>query len=392
MLNVKIKNFQSIGNISFDVEGFTVIVGKNNLGKSAIIRAIDAALTNRTGSEFVRWGKTKAEVSLKKDALDVSWAKGESATYKVNGQSFSKLNRAIPQPILDAGVKKIEIGDQKLNPLVAHQFEELFLLDKPGSVITDVLSVIYNLHILNDANDLCLKELKSKKSLLKIRESDRSSLQEQLDKYKDLELIKGEMKAIQELDRRSKELSSEINLLGRCVDEINRLGSEIKRLQKITQVMVPSPDPVEKELTEYTWFSQTIDILRGTLGLVRKLETASKVIVPEYAGMQELMEQLSDVIKCKDLLDTTESTFEALCGIANSLKPIDLLLSTLPAVEEKIKDTAEFSALAEGFLSSAKYAKALHVDIEKGSVELNKFQEEYSQYKTCPLCQKPLVK
>jgi len=390
MLNVKIKNFQSIGNISFDVDGFTVIVGKNNLGKSAIIRAIDAALTNRTGSEFVRWGKTKAEVSLKKDALDVSWVKGDSATYKVNGQSFSKLNRAIPQPILDAGIKKIEMGDQKLNPLIAHQFEELFLLDEPGSVITDVLSVIYNLHILSDANDLCLKDLKSKKSLLKVRESDRSGLQEQLDKYKDLDSIKVEMKAIQELDRKSKELSAEILLLDRCINEVQRLNGEVKRLQKISQVVIPSPDQIEKDLMEYTWFSQAVESLRSILGLVRKLDTASKAMVPEYATAQELIGQLSEVTEYKYLLDVTEEVVEGLKNVTSNLKSVESLSSTLPTLEEKIKDVADFSALAEGFISSARSVKALQLDIENGSKELNKFQEEYSQFKTCPLCQKPL--
>jgi hypothetical protein len=390
MLNVKIKNFQSIGNISFDVDGFTVVFGKNNLGKSAIIRAIDAALTNRTGSEFVRWGKTKAEVSLKKDALDVSWAKGDSATYKVNGQSFSKLNRAVPQPILDAGIKKIEIGDQKLNPLVAHQFEELFLLDEPGSVITDVLSVIYNLHVLSDANDLCLKDLKSKKSLLKIRESDRSSLQEQLDKYKDLDSIKIEMKAIQELDCKSKELSSEISLLDRCISEINRLGGEVKRLQKISQVVIPSPDQVEKDLTEFTWFSQTIDSLRSTLGLVRKLDTASKITVPKYVTAQDLIGQLSEVTTYKYLMDDTEKVVEGFKNVTSNLKSVESMSSTLPALEEKIKDVADFSALAEEFINSVKCVKAMQLDIEKGSKELSKFQEEYSQFKTCPLCQKAL--
>jgi len=134
MLKLKIKDFQSVGDISFDVDGFTVIVGKNNRGKSAIIRAVDAALNNRSGDDFIRWGKTKSEVSFSKDGLEVDWVKGDSAKYKVNGESFTKLNRSVPQPIIEAGIKKIEVGDTKLSPQIAHQFKELFLLDNPSSI------------------------------------------------------------------------------------------------------------------------------------------------------------------------------------------------------------------------------------------------------------------
>ena len=172
MLKASVKDFQSISNAQIDIDGFTVVIGKNNLGKSALVRAIDAALTNRTGNEFIQWGKKETQVHLKKDDLDILWKKGDSASYKINGKSYSKLNRAVPPPILEAGFRKIEIGDLKLTPLVAPQFEELFLLDKPGSVITEALSVIYKLNVLSDADSLCQKEIRSTKALLKTWDSD----------------------------------------------------------------------------------------------------------------------------------------------------------------------------------------------------------------------------
>jgi energy-coupling factor transporter ATP-binding protein EcfA2 len=390
MLNIKIKNFQSIGDISFDVEGFTVIVGKNNLGKSAIIRAIDAALTNRTGSEFIRWGKTKAEVSLKNEGLDINWSKGDTAVYKINGVAYSKLNRTIPQPIQDVGIKRIEMGNEKLNPLIAHQFEELFLLNKPGSVITDVLSLIYNLHILSDADDLCVKEMKTKKSVLKIRESDQTSLKEQLDKYKDLDLIKAELKIIKKMDQKTAELSAEITELNSFIKEIKTFIEKIENLKRASEIVIPSPIQAEKMLLEYTWFNQIINSLRGSLGLVRALETASKSILPEYTNTQDLVEQLREIREYSEFLETTQKTVNELEKFFVELNKVETLTASLPSVEEKIKDTLQSYILIDNFMLSARKVKDLKTETETNEKNLSKVQKEFAQYKTCPLCQKPL--
>ena len=45
MLDVEIRNFQSIDHVHLRVEGFTALVGRSNIGKSAVVRAVKAALT-----------------------------------------------------------------------------------------------------------------------------------------------------------------------------------------------------------------------------------------------------------------------------------------------------------------------------------------------------------
>ena len=191
MLKVKIKNFQSIADTEFEVDGFTVIVGKNNRGKSAIVRAIDSALSNRLGNNFIRWGKLQTEVGLIKDNLDLSWVKEEkTASYTINKKSFTSLNRTVPQPIIDAGYKKFEIGDEKLNPLIAHQFEELFLINRSGPFVTEAISTLYDLNDINDADSLCQKKLRATKNLLKTRYTDTENLIKKLENFEGLEDVK----------------------------------------------------------------------------------------------------------------------------------------------------------------------------------------------------------
>ena len=93
------------------------------------------------------------------------------------------MNRAIPKPIIDAGYKKFEIADEKLNPLIAHQFEELFLINKSGPFVTEAISTLYDLNDINDADILCQKKLRASKNLLKTRNVDAETLNEKIKKY-----------------------------------------------------------------------------------------------------------------------------------------------------------------------------------------------------------------
>jgi energy-coupling factor transporter ATP-binding protein EcfA2 len=168
MTEISIKNFQNVADAKFSIDGFTVIVGKNNIGKSAIVRSINAALTNQTGDDFIRHGEKSTEVSIVRKDIDIRWKKGDSASYVINKDEkhpYTKLNRAVPKPILDAGFRNIEVDDDlKINPLYASQFEPVFLLNKPGPQVTEILSEVYDINVISRADDLCQKENRATKA------------------------------------------------------------------------------------------------------------------------------------------------------------------------------------------------------------------------------------
>jgi predicted ATPase len=252
MTKVKIKNFQSIKEVDFEVDGFTVIVGKNNIGKSAVVRAIDSALINQVGKEFIRRGETSAEVYLdyegqkKTSGLKLEWKKsGSSSSYTVNGKVFTKLGRAVPPPIIEAGFDHMSIGDTKISPLVAHQFEPLFLLDKPGSVVTEVLSSLYDLNVFSQADDACQKDLKIQKSLLKIREADFKIREEKLEVFKDFESIQSEVKISGEISVECDALSNELEILKEYEEALNKSSRLVTVLTPIKNTEIPDSTDCE---------------------------------------------------------------------------------------------------------------------------------------------------
>jgi len=134
---VQIDNFQSWESAKLQIDGLTVIVGDSNLGKSALERAIKGLLRNELSNRQVRNGSEAMQVSATIDGHTIVATLGNkpssSIVYNVDGEEFKKLNRAVPQPILDLRLGTIEIGDVTLDPIFADQFGSQFLLEeKPG--------------------------------------------------------------------------------------------------------------------------------------------------------------------------------------------------------------------------------------------------------------------
>ena len=63
-MKIQVKNFQSIKKAEVEVKGLTVITGPNNIGKSALARAISGVFSNLKGNSFVRKGESHCEVEV----------------------------------------------------------------------------------------------------------------------------------------------------------------------------------------------------------------------------------------------------------------------------------------------------------------------------------------
>ena len=117
MIEVEITNYQSISYLKFEIEGFTTLIGRNYSGKSATLRAINSALTNQQGTDFIKWGEQFCEVKIKMPGLFILWHKEDGNNfYKINNKKYTKIGRSDPpSEIIEAGFKPIVIGSNKIN-------------------------------------------------------------------------------------------------------------------------------------------------------------------------------------------------------------------------------------------------------------------------------------
>lgn len=105
---VTVKNIQAIEDLTIELStGLTVVVGDNESGKTALIRAILACLTNADAKFERRKGTDKSEVALLFDdgtekGLSVLWTRKQgrsSATisYLIGGREYTRMGRSVPE-------------------------------------------------------------------------------------------------------------------------------------------------------------------------------------------------------------------------------------------------------------------------------------------------------
>ena len=386
MTEIEIKNFESIGHIKFAIDGFTVIIGKNNIGKSSVIRAISSALTNQQGSAFIRKGQKTTEVQIKRDKLNIHWKKGTSAVYDVNGESFSKLRGSVPPALIEAGFREIQIGDEKINPILAGQFEEIFLLDESGSFITETLSAIYKLDIIGTADDLCQKEIRASKTLLKTRESDIESLDIQLEKFKDLEEIKTQVKSLCIAEEQCEKLKVATEDILSFITRTKTHKENLERLTKALSAQIPDIKACENALQEFTWLEKTSLNLRATALKVKSLENVSGISIPDPASISALITEVTDLEQLADSL-------KRIAGRIKTQQQAIKILDSIPETQTEERLCSELEIICAFYnrlVEIAGTVKQTKVDLESSVKELETCQKELNQFKVCPLCSKPL--
>lgn len=157
---VIVKGYQSLEDVEIELGPMTVIVGPSNSGKSALVRAIQAACFNQTGQDFITRGKKEAWVLLSFAVPDqpgmeegVIWSKkGTKATYELSDnyegpyREFTKFGTGVPEEIEEfLGITRIDIDGSKLLPQFAGQFDSPFLLTESASRTARIIAKVTKL-------------------------------------------------------------------------------------------------------------------------------------------------------------------------------------------------------------------------------------------------------
>lgn len=115
--SVSIRDFQSLRDVDLPLGRFTALVGESDVGKSAVIRAIRAFVTNPGGQDIITFGQKVARVRLKGPDYDFLWMKGESARYASEGEGWDKVR---PGSVPEAVALKVAISDVDLDGFTVH--------------------------------------------------------------------------------------------------------------------------------------------------------------------------------------------------------------------------------------------------------------------------------
>ena len=160
--SLRVRDFQSLRDVSLDLGRLTVIIGATNSGKSAVVRALQAALFNWAGGEFVRRDAVEALVTLDGETFQLEWRKPRrgGAQYTLDGSVITRAGRYAPVLVEAAtGVREISGEGFRSRPQVDAQFDEPFLLAGTGGQAARLLARVSKLDVLVTAQVLARRDM-----------------------------------------------------------------------------------------------------------------------------------------------------------------------------------------------------------------------------------------
>lgn len=350
-IKVRIRNFQSIRDATIVVEGLTVITGRNNCGKSVVVRAIRAALTNAKGTGYVRYGTDKCIVEIDfGDGRSLYWEKGEKVKpmYVIDGGQPIYPGQGVPQELAELGMVPVAAGGQAVWPQIASQFTgQMFLLDQPGSALAEVVADVDRVGHLNRALKACESDRRKVESELKVRRSD------EIMHAREVEFFDG---------------------LDEATGQVTQVEADAAKIEKI-----------QKVVAGLTVLRDRIDGAQKVVGMLAGVE---KISIPEddqIAALQSDLDQLDVLLALQKNLDYARTEVETLAGIEALGVSVD---STLV---EKVKAGLDvLDGLKARWTAALGQVTRVEEDLARVEAEASKAAQEVrdilGDLRECPTC------
>jgi DNA repair ATPase RecN len=325
-ITVRVQNFQSIEDATVVIDGFTVVTGPNNSGKTALQRAIRGVFTNPPAGALVRHGTAFLSVTITfPDGQTVCWEKGDKVNrYIVNGgKPLEGVGRGVPEVVSNMGVHFIKAGNEKLWPQIAQQFTgQIFLLDRPGSMVAEAVADVEKVGQLSAALKLSEKDRRSALGDLKVRRKDEVSLQKELDGFAGLNGAETEVSALETSISEASDAASSAVLLLNLQSQISSVESEIEQYEGIENVTLPSLDTItqaskqQADLTAFLGLQDKMGRLTRAITVWEKVVDAAKGVTldADDKAVQQAQKALGFFGKLQDDLADAAANIAALEG------------------------------------------------------------------------------
>ena len=368
-MQVKIENYQSIKHAEFEVKGLTVITGPNNTGKSACARAIAGAFSNTRGYSHVRKGEKFSKVSLDfDDGSSVVWEKGKSINrYEINGNKLDKVGSKTPDELSDLNVVSVDVDGKKVWPQIARQFEQIFLLDMPPSVLSSALSDVKTIEALEKASSLSRSETRSINSRIKVKHEDLEKERTRLPTFNELSDVEDTIHHISKLESSIKDFEARIEKLTTIKKKRESLMFQAQFIMPLQDIKYPNANPYDfmniKELENIRREKNRLRIMEGIVGVgLTSFPSIPEVEVKDHAPLERVLNKRKD-------LDQT-------------IKSISMLEVDLPDVDTTIEKDLKLAS--ERFELFSRISRT-EQEVQRLTGELEDIKCEIGD--TCPLCE-----
>ena len=384
--NLKIKNFQSIKDAEIDVEGLTILVGESSQGKSACLRAVNAACNNKFKQNFLRYGTDTISVAIdygEGSTLEITKTKKESPTYKLGDLVFQKLNRTIPDEVNDFnnfGI--IDYFETKYPLNYFSQFAKPLLLEFSQKRILEILSSSKAYDDMNVASTNLNKHKEQNNGAFKQLSSMLSDNKNQLSELKkQKESIEGGIMKMRECQSGIEKSEGDIEKLDSLINLYNQHLAAESRLDKLNDI--------DKLCAEY---DEKVHLLGGVEDLNRLLEEYDKQ-KNRITCLENKMQKIDVCLTIKQKIDSLKvDKYVELENNLNANIEGKKKLASLGKRFELAEKAVEFKNQIRELDNKANKLNNLTdlMSIAKATQEELKKKEYMVQNRICPICGKPM--
>lgn len=428
-LRIEIKDFQSLKHVNLElVDGVNIITGKTNQGKSAVIRAIDAALFNMGDDSMIRGGKRYSGVSIDNGRHKMVFCrdglgKNEKTAYQFDDNPVQKkVGRSqLPEVAQMFNVRDVRMqNNTKMKLNFWYQNEKPFLMDKTPGQLYEFLSL--------SSCDKYTKILKKMIVDMKVQEADINNITTEIDTLKVINnkktdfIFKNEgfddlyVKIIT-ADQEDKKLQNILASIKRVYDLISRIGECKKRLAIVSDrykaipidtlssqydvvvVKASNVQVIGSDISKVSFCANKVANVRTELSsVVVSEEEASKVLSDTQSrldaiisdsskclGIENIMKFCGDsYVLCKNARDKMEKIS------AKSIPNLDEVSSKIERISESNNDVRDISAMLFKISNVRDDVESKRKDLSDTSTKLDNTEAELEEIKRtsgyCPFC------
>jgi exonuclease SbcC len=296
-----LQNFQSHSYSKIQIPpGITALLGDNDSGKTAVVRALRWLLWNRPSGESFRshWGGP-TEVRLELDGGWISRARDDKRNaYVVNGQVLNAVKLQVPSEVSDF-FKVDTINFQ-------FQSDPPFLLGNSPGERANYIQKITRMNVVFIAEDLLRQKIKRLNIEIARWKFQVDELTSELSRYPDLPSIH---KEIQELKQKEEELEkrkrSLIDLIQKIEDH-RKIQSEIKALRvymKLSKRIKRLDKKISQKEDQIQRYNRLRDLLNEFRRVITDLNRTEELLSRLKARWNEILPEVCPI--CGRPLDSS---------------------------------------------------------------------------------------
>lgn len=261
-MKLHIENFQNINSADIEfVPGINCIVGESNNGKTAILRAVKAIITNPAGSgSYLKHGAKSAIVELSNNGDTLRWERTKSSVnYYYKGQAFVKASKQSSDDFCDLGFVRSHDGD------FMNLLDEWSVLFPFGYSSTELFKIFEDLFCITD----------SAKVLEGIKGDETSCNKDRLLCLDKIKLAEQKLEKLSELKKGLK--FGQANII---IEVISKKSEELVRMQKKLEETKTLDNISKIQLTSVPFKTdEIVNIGKQSLELFKACSKASQLAV-----------------------------------------------------------------------------------------------------------------